>query len=234
MLYIIRHAQASYLSDNYDQLSDLGIQQANALGEYLSSKIDINRIYVGPHKRHIQTSEQISVAYKNNGITIPSPVTIPHLKEYSGPATLQHYKPQLIKQDPNCIRWHKEAIANPDLIRSNSIKIFDHFIPQWMAGEYYLEGLEDFATFRKEIAVGVDKILESYEPVKNTLIVTSAGSTSAIMAHLLGINNIDKIAEYCLSVYNASITNLQIKKGKWQLENFNNSEYLSKNRLTVV
>ena len=36
-LFLIRHAQASFLSENYDQLSDHGIDQAKILGESLAS-----------------------------------------------------------------------------------------------------------------------------------------------------------------------------------------------------
>ena len=37
-LYLIRHGQASFLSDNYDQLSDMGKNQALELGDNFSSK----------------------------------------------------------------------------------------------------------------------------------------------------------------------------------------------------
>ncbi len=36
-LFLIRHGQASFLSDNYDQLSETGESQAQALGEELTA-----------------------------------------------------------------------------------------------------------------------------------------------------------------------------------------------------
>jgi broad specificity phosphatase PhoE len=35
-LYLVRHGQASFGADDYDQLSDLGRAQAVRLGEYLA------------------------------------------------------------------------------------------------------------------------------------------------------------------------------------------------------
>ena len=37
-LYLIRHAQASFGAENYDQLSDLGHQQSQSLGKALADQ----------------------------------------------------------------------------------------------------------------------------------------------------------------------------------------------------
>ena len=234
MLYLIRHAQASYLSDNYDQLSGLGIQQANALGDYLSNNLPIHQKYVGPHKRQRQTAECIHEAYQSIRLEIPFHTYIPQLKEHSGPATLHYHKPQLIQEDPQCIQWHNEAIEQPLKLRENSIKIFEHFIPQWMAGNYAVDGLEDFATFRSEIAHGLDMILKDKQVSHNTVLVTSAGSISAIMAELLNIEDTKKIAELSFEVYNASVTSLQLQSGEWKIKKFNQVDHLTDEMKTVV
>jgi len=234
MLYLVRHAQASYLSDNYDQLSDLGISQAKSLGTYLSRSTEIHQKFVGPHKRQLQTANQIREAYTHINEYMPSPTLIPQLKEHSGPATLHHHKPLLIKRDPKCIQWHQESIAQPSTLRENSIKIFDHFIPQWMAGKYAVDGLEDFNTFRKEIAEGLSIILKGKQQDENTLIVTSAGSISAIMAHLLKIDDINEIAQISLKVNNASVTTLEPQDKKWKLFRFNQVDHLTDEMKTVV
>lgn len=35
VIYLVRHGQASFGSDDYDRLSTIGREQAQALGEYL-------------------------------------------------------------------------------------------------------------------------------------------------------------------------------------------------------
>jgi broad specificity phosphatase PhoE len=37
-LYLVRHGQASFGADNYDQLSELGGWQSERLGQYFASK----------------------------------------------------------------------------------------------------------------------------------------------------------------------------------------------------
>lgn len=234
MLYLIRHAQASYLSDHYDQLSDLGIQQAKALGHFLSNEIPIHQKYVGPHTRQRQTAECIQEAYQMINQDIPSPTYVPQLKEHSGPSTLHHHKSKLIQEDLQCTQWHTEALEQPEKLRENSIKIFEYFIPQWMAGGYAVDGLEDFASFRKEIAQGLDMILQTKEPTQNTVLVTSAGSISAIMAELLDIEDTRKIAKLSFEVLNASVTNLELKEGNWKIVRFNQVDHMTDDMKTVV
>ncbi len=234
MLYLIRHAQASYLSDHYDQLSDLGLEQAQALGDFLSAEVTIDQKYVGPHQRQRQTANSIQEAYKSANKALPSPTYLAQLKEHSGPATLHHHKTKLIQEDPRCIQWHNESLENVDKLRENSIKIFEHFIPQWMAGNYTKDGLEDFATFRTEIANGLDIILSNKQPSQNTILVTSAGSISAIMAELLEIDDTQQIAKLSFEVYNASVTSLYLDGEDWKIAKFNQVDHLSNEMKTVV
>jgi broad specificity phosphatase PhoE len=37
-IYLVRHGQASFGAENYDQLSTLGQQQSQRLGEYFAQK----------------------------------------------------------------------------------------------------------------------------------------------------------------------------------------------------
>ena len=57
-IYLVRHAQASYDAEDYDQLSELGYLQSEWLGEYFQQRgIRFNRVLSGSMKRHKQTAE---------------------------------------------------------------------------------------------------------------------------------------------------------------------------------
>src|SRR4029453_8057845 len=57
-LYLVRHGQASFGTDNYDQLSATGRAQAQALGRYFAGLGErIDRIYSGSLQRQLQTAE---------------------------------------------------------------------------------------------------------------------------------------------------------------------------------
>lgn len=59
-LYLVRHGQASFGADNYDQLSSLGRQQGQLLGEYFAERdIVFDHVLVGTMSRHRQTAEAI-------------------------------------------------------------------------------------------------------------------------------------------------------------------------------
>lgn len=59
-LYLVRHGQASFGADNYDQLSPLGLQQAQWLGDYFSELgIHFDRIITGSMLRQQQTAKGI-------------------------------------------------------------------------------------------------------------------------------------------------------------------------------
>lgn len=57
---LVRHGQASFGSENYDQLSELGIQQSIWLGEHLKRlNYSFDRVVMGTMARHRQTAEGI-------------------------------------------------------------------------------------------------------------------------------------------------------------------------------
>lgn len=59
-LYLVRHGQASFGADNYDQLSSLGRQQGQLLGEYFAEReIAFDHVLLGTMHRHRQTAEAI-------------------------------------------------------------------------------------------------------------------------------------------------------------------------------
>ena len=54
-LYLVRHGQASFGADDYDQLSALGRQQAVRLGEYWRGKGQhFDAVITGTLRRHAQ------------------------------------------------------------------------------------------------------------------------------------------------------------------------------------
>ena len=59
-LFLVRHGQASFHSDNYDQLSPLGHQQAQWLGQYFKQRnLEFDTILMGDMVRHRETKEGI-------------------------------------------------------------------------------------------------------------------------------------------------------------------------------
>ena len=59
-LYLVRHGQASFGAENYDELSACGRRQSHWLGEYFAQmKLEFDRVVIGTMRRHEQTADVI-------------------------------------------------------------------------------------------------------------------------------------------------------------------------------
>ncbi len=84
IVYLVRHAQASFGSRNYDQLSELGHRQARWLGEWFAEQgIAFRRVLAGTLQRQQQTAIEIVAATGGDAGQI---LTHPGLDEYQGEA----------------------------------------------------------------------------------------------------------------------------------------------------
>ena len=74
-LYLIRHGQASFGAEDYDVLSDLGIEQGRQLGSYWARRGPaLDACYVGPRRRHVGTAEGFARGAREAGKEYPSPI----------------------------------------------------------------------------------------------------------------------------------------------------------------
>ena len=62
-LYLVRHGQASFGADNYDELSPSGRTQSGWLGEYFAQAgLRFDRVVIGTMQRHRKTADAILAA----------------------------------------------------------------------------------------------------------------------------------------------------------------------------
>lgn len=81
-LFIVRHGQASFGQANYDQLSELGWQQARWLGEYFAEReLNFHRVVAGDLQRQQDTAKGVLEGMAHAGIDVS---THPGLNEYDG------------------------------------------------------------------------------------------------------------------------------------------------------
>lgn len=82
-LLLVRHGQASFAADDYDQLSDLGARQSRRLGAWLAEGGHrFSAVVVGGMRRHRQTHDAVAAAFAERGIDLPAPLTDPGLDEF--------------------------------------------------------------------------------------------------------------------------------------------------------
>jgi broad specificity phosphatase PhoE len=239
-IYFFRHAQASYLSDNYDKLSPHGEIQSAALGQYLvEKKIHLDRIYVGPLVRQRHTQEIVSKAFLDTHAVQHQPILMPEMEEHFGPQALKFMYPKLIEREPQVRKWYDEIVANEGvhaIKKRNSLMIFEHFIDKWVNGEMpeVHEVYESWQLFRQRVKQGLDKILSETGKGETIGVFTSGGVVSAIVAEALAITDQVKVARLNYAVKNTSFTQLAYSRNQFNLMGFNEVPHLPHDMVTFI
>src|SRR5438132_9796749 len=100
VLTMVRHGQASYMSNDYDKLSDLGELQCRKLAEFwLRHEFRFDLVVQGPAKRHARCAEVVGEEYRTAGLPWPETMLIPELDEFDAFRMMQIMTPVLATQD---------------------------------------------------------------------------------------------------------------------------------------
>jgi hypothetical protein len=104
----VRHAQASFLAENYDELSPAGEAQSRLLGKYWATRnLRFDRVCVGPRVRHIDTVKLVREVYELGDLGFPEVQIISEFDEYPAEAVMKHGLPRLLEVDrgrENCTK----------------------------------------------------------------------------------------------------------------------------------
>ena len=238
-LLLFRHAQASFMKANYDQLSELGYKQSSVLGEHLVNEgVHFDKIYIGPLQRHLQTFEQVRIAYQNKGIELPEPIVIQGLIEHRAPQVLRKIYDELIEKHEILKQWDDLGKADPKLYKKYHLKIFHHFTKLWATDKMLIEHpreLENWTTFRGNVRKAIQQILSENGKGLTVGAFTSGGTVSAATGHILEMTNEERIIELNGLVANTSISEYYFSNGHATLGTFNTIPHLrDKNLITYV
>ena len=229
-LICIRHAQASFGAADYDQLSDLGYTQSAHLGDYLAGTVmKIDKVYIGPLKRHRQTFETVRTSYEKIGQTLPKPEILAGLAEHRGPEILRQSMPQLIDAFPEVRAWHQDTENHPERKVKNHFKVFNFFMKRWATNDLGLDlpdEHQDWISFKAEVSKAIDTILADRAKGITSAAFTSGGTISAIMGYALDMHDDARIIGMNDSVINTSISEFKYSDSRISLHRFNLTPHL--------
>jgi len=235
-IYLIRHGQASFLADDYDNLSEKGIMQSEALGNYfIKNHIHFNKIFIGKLNRHQQTFEGFAEAFKVENVELPNPIYLNELNEHQVPEALTLAYDDFINQYDKAKELFNEIQKNSNVTRKNSIKIFELFMREYVSGRYRFEhkSVQSWIDFRIQTKKGITSILENTSKGETIGVFTSGGTISSIIGDVLGITE-EKIAELNLAIRNASFSQLLFSENRLNVLSLNETPHLSKELITFV
>src|SRR5215469_7482517 len=222
-LFLVRHAQASFLSQNYDQLSSLGETQAQLLGQYWSERnVVFDRVCTGPALRHLQTAQLVSEAYRKAGIDFPAPFVAEDFDEFPGEAVLCHGLPQLLAKNDE-VRELRNAVQHSSTDtekRANFQRLFEAVISLWVTGEIAFPHVESWQEFCARVNRGLSAFLAKSLKGEVAVIFTSGGPLSVAVQRALHLSTEDTL-HIAWMPRNCSLSEFLFSRGRFMLSSFN-------------
>ena len=200
IVYLIRHAQASFGSDNYDQLSSLGQLQSARLGLALRDRMGLfDAVYLGTMKRQRQTAENCLSAY---GATLNdvNAVFDESWNEYDFQEILGKYNSEL--ETPEGLRAYIKAHDDP---KNAFEEEFGAAIDRWIQCEDPSEYSESWLTYTTRVHGALEDVFAKTAHTKKVAVFTSGGPISLITQSLLGIEQ-ERIMKMNWTLLNCGVT----------------------------
>lgn len=208
-IHLIRHGQASFGADNYDQLSPLGQRQSVRLGAYLRQHSEawgwngIDAVLMGSLNRHAQTWTGIA---EGSGWTHP-PLVWPGLNEYDSTALLAALPTGPSLSPPNTPEGYKQHFRR-----------LRDALAQWMAGTISPQGMPDYGTFVIGITRALAHIRQHHQG--HVLVVSSGGPIATVVGHMLSCPP-ESTIELNMQLRNTALTELIYTSRHTRLVSFN-------------
>ena len=207
-LYLVRHGQASFGAQDYDQLSELGQRQSQRLGEYFKLKgLRFEQVLTGTLKRHQQTLAGIynGAGFSNNALTLPG------LNEYDSEAVIAAIHPHpLAKPD------------TPELYRHH-FRLLRDGLTQWMNGVVSPRGMPSYREFQQGVADALALVRQ--QTAGDVLLVSSGGPISTAVGQILGTTP-ETTIELNMRIRNSSVTEFNFTPKRHALQTFNTLPHL--------
>jgi broad specificity phosphatase PhoE len=219
-LHLVRHAQASFGMDDYDNLSPLGIQQAAFIP--LHFKSGIHSFYSGDMKRHRQTLEH---SFNPVDVNINA-----GFNEFDHKNVLKVHMPEID---------NREAVMELVSKQSNPKKFieseFETAMMKWIFEEGTSSYNESFKHFANRATESLNLVIDESRKnnAKNVVVMSSGGVISFIVSHLLEMP-LKKMIDLNLGIVNTSVTTLLFNKEKVSLSCFNNYSHLPQDMITRI
>lgn len=227
-LFLVRHAQASFLSQNYDQLSARGETQARLLGSYWAQRnVVFDRVCAGPCVRHRQTAELVAEAYRKAGRDFPSPLIMDEFDEFQGEAVLSQSLPELLATNDRIREFHS-ALQNSGeeaSKRANFQRLFQAVTSLWVNGEIAPAGVESWENFCARVNRGLSTFLGEATKGELAVIFTSGGPVSVTVQRALHLSAQDTL-QIAWMPRNCSLSEFLFSGDRLTLSSFNSFPHL--------
>jgi len=211
-IYVVRHGQASFGTEDYDRLTQTGFVQARLLGAYFALRnIRFDAVYTGTLRRHAETAQGIFAGHAEHGDGPPAE-RLPALDEYDPEA--------LVLAHTGVVPAPAASAAGRDIaaVREHFRRLKEALLA-WADGRIRPAGMPSWQTFQ-DGAVAVLIEARRHFAGGNVLVVSSGGPIAAIVAAALKAPPQTAI-ELNLQIRNSAVTEFTMSSRRHQLVSFN-------------
>ena len=206
-IHLIRHGQASWHSDDYDQLSELGVRQSSWLGQaWEAADWKPDWSVAGSLRRHAQTAVAASDAVDGD--------------LYDVDAGWDEY-------DHLGLTGHVSAADRPSDPREFQ-SLLDAALERWVSGG---EAPETFAAFTQRVLAALDVATAQAGSGRGVAVFTSGGPIALVTSYLLAGDASLFIPLNRVTV-NAGVTTLIVGRGGRRVLTFNEHTHVPRDSVT--
>ncbi len=204
ILYLVRHGQASFGAEDYDQLSDLGQRQSVRLGEHFARLgVQFDGLIAGTLRRQQQTLQGVLQGMQRT----QEHLSWAGLNEYDPAALIATIAPQPLQK-----------AASKEEFRQH-FRLLRDAMAQWMAGVVSPRGMPSYAEFAAGVASALDHVRANHFG-QTVLLVSSGGPIATAVGQVLGTSP-ETTIELNLRIRNSSVTEFAFTPKRHALVSFN-------------
>jgi broad specificity phosphatase PhoE len=225
-IYLIRHGQASFGKTNYDQLSALGIKQAQCLGEHCQGWMQPAVLFEGSLQRHVQTRSAFNNGYNLAAKQATKTELRAGVVEHAGLNEFDHENilgvafPEY--QDKNLLATYLGTQENP---RKAFHLLYQASIERWLKSENPTEYAESWPVFKQRVLDAFSLVRDVAHAQGSVAVFTSGGPIGVILQHILQVS--DEVT-FALNeqLVNSCISHVLSSKSRLSAGYFNNYQHL--------
>lgn len=211
-IYVVRHGQAAFGTDDYDRLTEVGFTQARLLGAHFGARrIQFDAIFTGTLRRQVETARGILEGHPQLGVDLPQE-RFAELDEYLTDAIMTaHFGEPPV--------WAADAARrDPTMVREHFRQVREALMA-WADERIQPQGMVAFSRFQEQAVAALIEARTRF-PEGRVLIISSGGPIAAMVAAALQAPPATAV-ELNLRIRNSSLSEFSCTPRRHHLISFN-------------
>ena len=217
ILYLVRHGQAAFGSDDYDRLTPLGAEQCRALARHWAS-LDrpAPQVYAGAMRRHRESAEAFHDELARAGWAPGGITALAGIEEYDHEGLLDRHAAACPGAPAFADCWRDRKVLQRSL---------EQALVAWTGPG--IAGYPAFAGFRDRCAAALAALMRSIGRGQAAMLFGSAGSLGAALQPVLGLGD-RELMRLTLNFYNTGVSTLLFNATQTAIESINAVAHLER------